>query len=233
MTWWARKVAAAAGKSREQAEGRWAATNASIVSAFAARTVSGHWAVDVRHGWRVLDSQRRAAYTLRSGNVRDAEGQYLCTVQRPARAALLLENGAGPLLVRHFPTAPLVAHVNAPSTALVTAALLPTGRLGQRSDIPYASQAWAELARARGPLAYSHVVAADGEVEGRLADTHDSTLVMDRRRYVRSSDGRSRSSLREWSLDLADNPLPDAWLLGILYATVLLAATPVTRRKSL
>jgi hypothetical protein len=136
-------------------------------------------------------------------------------------------------LVRHFPVAPLVERMSAPSAGPVTALLLPLGPDGQDNDIPYASQPWAGPARARGPLTYSHVVVRDGEAEGRLADAMDATLARDRRRYIRSSDSRSRSWLREWSLDLVDNPLSDAWLLGILYATMLLAPTPITHRKSL
>jgi hypothetical protein len=72
---------------------------------------------------RVLDGQH-VVYTLKSNNVRDAAGNLLCTVQRPAGATELLESGLGDLVVRGYPTAPLIALMGPTSAGPVLADLL-------------------------------------------------------------------------------------------------------------
>jgi hypothetical protein len=230
MGWWARRVQVAAARARSAAEDRWADVDVdeAIVAAFARRTVTARWTVDVRHGHRVMDAEGQPLFTLRSGDVRAADGACLCTVQQPLSSALLLQHGPGPLLVRHFPTSPLVARMGSAPRGPVTAELLPPDGV----DVRYRDLTWARATRSRGPFTYNFEAVADGEAAGQLVDAAGVGLLSDHRRYVRASDG-STGVLREWVLQLIDNPLPDAWLLGILLGTRLLATPPPTRRTSL
>jgi hypothetical protein len=229
MGWWARRLQAAAARSRSAAEDRWAGINEAIGTALARRTVTARWTVDVRHSHRVVGAEGQPLFTLRSGEVRAAGGACLCTVQQPLSSALLLQHGPGPLLVRHFPSSPLVARMGAAPGRPVGVDLLP---LGEDGDVRYRDQPWARQIRSRGPLSYRFEAVADGEALGQLVDAAGVTLLSDHRRYVRASDG-GNGVLKEWTLQLIDNPLPDAWLLGILLGTRLLATPPPTRRTSL
>jgi hypothetical protein len=230
MGWWARRLQVAAARSRSAAEDRWAGINEAIGTAFAGRTVTARWTVDVRHADRVVGAEGQPLFTLRSGDVRAADDRScLCTVQQPLSSPLLLQHGPGPLLVRHFPTSPLVARMGAAPGRPVGVELLP---LSEGVAVRYRDQPWARQTRSRGPLSYRFEAVADGEALGQLVDAAGVALLSDHRRYVRASDGGG-GVLKEWTLQLIDNPLPDAWLVGILLGTRLLASPPPTRRKSL
>jgi len=233
VVWWTCGLQRALGRARARAEARWAQTASGIAAQFLGRTRFGRWTIEPRGRWSVADASGATRFTLNHGQIRGADGDYLCQVMRaPSQALRPFANGIGPLLVVHYPTSPVVARLTAPVVDGVLAELLPKGHSRPSAGV-FHEAPWAVATRELGPITYTASVVGDGDVAGRLNDATGRTVARDQRRYVRASGANARSSLRAWTVDVDDNVLPDAWLLGILLASLNLSRQPTTRRKRL
>jgi hypothetical protein len=215
-----------ADRARERAAEHRAGRYATIAALFDARSRSAHWVVPKRT--RKVETAS-GVVELRATAVVQKARRIIVDLDHPF--TIVPGTMDGRTRVKHG-VACVVAQIVADQPGEVHLELVPaTGLLG----LPQLclDEPWARALRATSPLVHRRVVDDGPLTHSELVDVTGRVIARDERRFV---PGRSPAgygwALDSWSIDVIDNPMPDAWLLAVLLATTLFSRGQPTARVS-